>query len=65
MTSHRVVVLAKAGAACDRTVEAVRQAGAEMVAVLDPTTISEYEVLANTPNALLFVLDAATEAALD
>ena len=65
MTSHRVVVLAKAGAACDRTVDAVRQAGAEMVAVMDPTTTSEYEVLANTPNALLFVLDAATEAALD
>lgn len=65
MTSHRVVVLAKAGAACDRTVDAVRQAGAEVAAVLDPTTISEYEVLANTPNALLFVLDAATEAALD
>lgn len=65
MTSHRVVVLAKAGAACDRTVDALRQAGAEVAAVLDPTTISEYEVLANTPNALLFVLDAATEAALD
>ena len=65
MTSHRVVVLAKAGAACDRTVDAVRQAGAEMVAVLDPTTTSEADVRASSPDALLFVLDATTEAALD
>ncbi len=64
MTASRVVVLAKAGAACDRTLEAVKQAGAELVATLDPTTVSESDVRVDAPDAVLVVLDAATESAL-
>jgi len=60
-----VVVLAKAGAACDRTVAAVRQSGVELVATLDPATVAEADVRASAPDALLIVLDASTEAALD
>lgn len=64
MTCRRVVVLARAGAASDRTAEAVRLAGAELVATLDPTTASEADVRADAPDALLVVLDAASESAL-
>lgn len=64
MTGRKVVVLAKAGAACDRTVAAVRQSGAELVATLDPATATEAEVRSSAPEALLVVLDASTEAAL-
>ncbi|HRO63086.1 chemotaxis protein CheB [Thermomonas sp.] len=64
MTGRKVVVLAKAGAACDRTVTAVRQSGAELLATLDPASVAEADVRASAPEALLVVLDAATEAAL-
>lgn len=64
MTGRKVVVLAKAGAACDRTVAAVRQSGAELVATLDPTSVDEADVRASAPEALLVVLDAATDAVL-
>lgn len=64
MTGARVVVLAKAGAACDRAEAAVRNTGAELVATLDPTAASEGDVRAKAPGALLVLLDSATEAAL-
>lgn len=65
MSVRRVVVLARAGAACDRTRAAVQQAGAELAAVLDPTAASEDEVRASAPDAVLVVLDPMAEAALD
>lgn len=65
MSARRVVVLARAGAACDRTRAAVQQAGAELAAVLDPTAASEDEVRASAPDAVLVVLDPVAEAALD
>lgn len=64
-TPKRVVVLARAGGACDRAVEAVREAGANLVATLDPIESSEPEVRAAAPDALLVVMDPAAEAALD
>lgn len=65
MTAGKVVVLARTGAACDRTAAAVREAGGELLATLDPTAVTEQDVRAQGPDALLVVLDAASEAALD
>ena len=65
MNTHRVLVLARAGAARDRTEMALRQAGAALAAVLDPATVDEAQVRAAAPDALLVVLDPVTEAALD
>jgi chemotaxis response regulator CheB len=65
MSARRVVVLARAGAACDRTRAAVQQAGAELAAVLDPTAASEDEVRAGAPDVVLVVLDPVAEAALE
>ena len=65
MSARRVVVLARAGAACDRTRAAVQQAGAELVAVLDPTAAGEDDIRAAAPDAVLVVLDPVTETALD
>lgn len=65
MSGQRVVVLARAGAARDRTEAAVREAGAALVAVLDPATASTADVHAATPDAVLVVLDPAVETALE
>ncbi|MDR7192188.1 chemotaxis protein CheB [Luteimonas terrae] len=61
----RTVVLARAGTACDRVVEALTEAGAELVATLDPSqhTPDALETLA--PAVLLVVLDPADEDALE
>ncbi|WP_240126788.1 chemotaxis protein CheB [Thermomonas alba] len=65
MSGRRVVVLARAGAARERTEQAVRAAGAELAASLDPTEADEAAVLARAPHALVVVLDAATESVLE
>lgn len=65
MSRKRVVVLARAGAARDRTEAAIVQAGAEIAALLDPATASEDEVRAAAPDVLLVILDAQVEQALD
>lgn len=65
MSGHRVVVLARPGAARERTEQAVRAAGAVLAATLDPVVVDEAAVRAQAPQALVVVLDAATEAMLD
>ncbi|MFT4180227.1 MAG: chemotaxis protein CheB [Thermomonas sp.] len=65
MTRKRVVVLARAGAARERTEAAVAQAGAELAASLDAATAGEADIRAASPDALLIVLDPVAEQALD
>lgn len=65
MSARRVVVLARAGSARERTEQAVRATGAELVASLDPVEATEEDVRARGAEALLVVLDAVTEAALE
>lgn len=65
MSIRRVLVLARAGAARDRTEAALRQAGAELVAVLDPAAADPEQVRAHVPDAVLVVLEPAIETALE
>lgn len=65
MNVRRVLVLARAGAARDRTEAALRQAGAALAGVLDPATADDAQIRAATPDAVLVVLDQVAEAALD
>lgn len=65
MNTHRVLVLARAGAARDRTEAALRQAGAALAAVLDPAIADEAQVRAAAPDAVLVVLDPVAEGALE
>ena len=61
MSIRRVLVLARAGAARERTEAALRQAGAELVAVLDPVVAEPEQVRAQAPDAVLVVLDPAVD----
>lgn len=65
MNTHRVLVLARAGAARERTEAALRQADAALAAVLDPATADEAQIRAVAPDAVLVVLDPVAEAALE
>lgn len=65
MNRRRVVVLARAGAARERTESAIVQAGAEVAALLDPATASEADVRDAAADVLLVILDAQVEQALD
>lgn len=65
MTRKRVVLLARAGAACERTQASIAEAGAELVATLDPVNTSEQEVRAAAPDAVMVILDHVVEQALD
>ena len=65
MSARRVLVLARAGAARDRTEAALRQAGAVLAGVLDPAGADEAQVRAAAPDAVLVVLDPVAEAALE
>ena len=65
MTRKRVVLLARAGAACERTQASIAEAGAELVATFDPTSTSEDAVRAATPDAVMVILDPVVEQALD
>ncbi|VXB94559.1 Protein-glutamate methylesterase [Luteimonas sp. 9C] len=61
----RTVVLARAGAACDRVIEGLAEAGAELVATLDPSQHAADAVEALSPSALVVVLEPADEDALE
>lgn len=65
MSGRRVVLLARAGGARDRTEAALRAADAELVATLDPAATGPDEVRAAAPQALLVVLDPVVEQELD
>jgi chemotaxis response regulator CheB len=64
MSRRRVVVLARAGAARERTEAAVQQAGAEWVATLDPVTADEAAVRELRVETVLLVLDPVVESVL-
>lgn len=65
MTRKRVVLLARAGAACERTQVSIAEAGAELVATLDPGIASEADIREAKPDAVLVILDPVVEQALD
>ena len=65
MTRKRVVLLARAGAACERTQASIAEAGAELVATLDPASASEADIRAAKPDAVMVILDPVVEQALD
>ena len=60
----RVVLLTRPGSARDRTEAAIAEAGADVAAVLDPGVASEADVRNAAPDAVLVILDPATEQAL-
>ena len=61
----RVVLLARQGAARTRTEAALVEAGAEVVALLDPTSHQESDVRGANPDAVLVILDPAVEQVLE
>lgn len=61
----RVVLLARAGKAADHLAEAVRQAGAELLATVDPATADEAALRALNPQAVLVALEPSIEPMLD
>lgn len=61
----RVVLLARPGEACGRLEDALREAGAEIAKVIDPTDGGPEEALAARPQAVLVALDPLVEDALD
>ncbi|NYZ61608.1 chemotaxis protein CheB [Luteimonas deserti] len=61
----RTVVLAREGAARDRLVEGLVEAGAEVVQTLDPLQVDPAAVDALAPAALVVTLEPAVEDALD
>ncbi len=65
MTRKRVVLLARAGAACERTQASISAAGAELVATLDPASASEADIHSAKPDAVMVILDPVVEQALD
>ncbi len=64
-TTPRVVVLARPGKAADNLADALRQAGAELVAIVDPSGLDKAGLLAHRPQAVLVALEPGIEAAVD
>ena len=65
MSDRRVVLLARAGCARDRTEAALREADAALVATFDPAHAVLDEVRAAAPGTLVVVLDPVVEQELD
>lgn len=65
MTRKRVVLLARAGVACERTQASIADAGADVVATLDPSSASEADVRAAAPDAVIVILDPVVEQTLE
>ena len=61
----RVALLARPGTACENLQAALRQAGAELVHVGDPTGGDAAALAASDPGAVLVALEPAVESALD
>lgn len=61
----RVAVLARPGEACDRIHGALREAGADVVLVADPSDADPALVRGAAPDAILVALDAAIEDAIE
>ena len=65
MSARRVVLLARAGGARDRSEIALRDAGTTMAGAFDPGSATLDEVQATGPGAVLVLLEAALEHELD
>lgn len=65
MSGCRVVLLARPGTAREHAEAALRDAGADVAAVLDPLASTPVEVRGARPNALLVILDPQVEAVLE
>ena len=65
MSARRVVLLARAGSARERTEAALKEVGAELVATFDPAEVSETVIRSSEPDILLVLLDPAVEQALE
>lgn len=63
--ARRVALLARPGAARDRLEQVLRDAGAEVVLVADPTTTATDELAASGADAVLVALEPAIEDALE
>lgn len=63
--AKRVALLARPGAAGERLVEVLGDAGVEVVLQADPTQVDAATVLGSQPDTLLVALDAPTEDALE
>ena len=61
----RVALLARPGPACDNLQSALRQAGADLVLVADPTAGDPAAVVAASPQAVLVALEPSVEDALE
>ncbi|MET4727628.1 chemosensory pili system protein ChpB (putative protein-glutamate methylesterase) [Lysobacter enzymogenes] len=62
---RRVVLLARAGVACERLRGALAEAGAQLVLEGDPTVLDPKALDAADPDVVVVVLDPASEDALD
>ena len=65
MSGRRVVLLARAGGARDRTEAALSEAGAELAGLFDPVSATLDDVRAALPEALLVLLDPVVEHELE
>lgn len=61
----RVVLLARAGKAADNIADALRQAGARLVLVADPSQTDEAALRAHDPQVVLIALEPSIENALE
>ncbi|MGJ4804473.1 chemotaxis protein CheB [Luteimonas sp. SDU82] len=61
----RVALLARAGEACERIADALREAGAEVVLVADPMQAEPQQVRQAQPQAVLVALEPAIEDAIE
>ena len=64
-TTPRVVLLARPGKAADNLAEALRQAGADLVAVEDPSGMAAQALLDHRPQAVLVALEPGIEPAVE
>jgi len=64
-TTPRVVVLARPGKAAENLADALRQAGADLIAVIDPSGLDRAGLLAHRPQAVLVALEPGIEASVD
>lgn len=65
VAAPRVALLARAGKAADSLADALRQAGAELLVVVDPAETDEVALRALDPQAVLVALEPSIEPALD
>lgn len=64
-TAPRVVLLARAGKAADNLADALRQAGADLVLVVDPAAADEAALRALSPQAVLVALEPSIEPVIE